>query len=232
MTADSAVRVAIVDAQPIFRVGIRQIFAAFPDITVIGEAGCSADALVLCERLRPGLLLFDAAMPGGLTLIAQLHERRSPVRVLILAERVDEALLDQALQLNIVGYLLKHLGAFDIAQAVRSAASGLLTLAPEAAAAARCGASRPESNPHRLSEREQAVLALLLQCLSNEMIAARLNISRSTVKFHLANIYAKLGVRTRAEAITVFYRQRSDPALASAERPSELPQRWAMAVAV
>lgn len=230
MTVPLAIRVATVDLQPIFRAGIRQILANFPDIVVVGEAGSSMDAFTLCERVGVDLLLIDATMPGALTLIGQLRERRNAVRVVVLTERVDIAALSRALQLGIVGYLLKHIDAFDLAQALRSAAGGFLTLAAEVSALALEEARAPESGPDELSEREHAVLDLLLHGLSNRAIAARLNLSCATIKFHLRNIYDKLGVHTRSEAMALFYRQRQEPELLPAH-PSRRPGQRSLAVA-
>lgn len=211
MTAKTPIRVATVDAQPIFRTGLRQIFAAHPDIAVVGEAGSSVDAFTLCERLRPDLLLFDATLPGGLTLIAQLAERGGGPRVLILTERLDEGLLSTGLQLGIAGYLLKQIDTFDFVQAVRSAAGGLLVLAPEASNSALGQGGWPHGHPDLLSSREQMVLDLLLGGLSNRAIAAQLNLSCATVKFHLRNVYEKLGVRTRGETMALFSGRRPEP---------------------
>lgn len=215
------IRVATADPQPIFRAGIRQILAAFPDIVVVGEAASSTDAFTLCERVRVDLLLIDAAMPGALTLIGQLRERRGTTRAVILTEHVDPVALGRALQLGIGGYLLKDIDAFDLAQALRSAAGGFLTLASAVSAVAIEGAGLPEPDPDELSDREQSVLELLLHGLSNRAIAARLNLSCATIKFHLRNIYDKLGVRTRAEAMALFYRQQqaAEPLHAHAHRP-------------
>ncbi len=229
MGAHSTIRLVTVDAQAIFRAGIRQICAAFPDIIVAGEAGRAADALGLCERLRPDLLLLDGGLPGGLSLIAQLREHHPAVRVLILADRLDEAALRRALQLGVAGYLLKQIEAFDLVQALRSAAGGLLTLAPEAAALVLGQAEQPECDLDALSEREQMVLALLLHGLSNDAIAARLRVSRATVKFHLRNIYSKLGVRSRTEALAVVYSQRRAPAARQGDPLADLPRRRALA---
>lgn len=228
MDSKRPLRLVTVDAQAIFRAGIKQICAAVPDMMVAGEASRGADALVLCERLRPDLLLLDGALPGGLSLLAQLRERHGGVRVLLLANQIDESLLRHALQLGVVGYLLKHIEAFELVQAIRSAASGLLTLTPEAAALVRARAGQSELEPDVLSKREQAVLHLLLQGLTNSAIAAMLHISRATVKYHLRNIYSKLDVGSRTEALALVYWQRQAPVLRPDEAPLTLPPRRAL----
>jgi DNA-binding NarL/FixJ family response regulator len=221
MTSGTLVRVVTADVQPIFRAGVKQILAAYPDIVVVGEAGTSLDAYALCERLCPDVLLLDPTMPGGLAVLGRIFERRLPTRVVILTDHVDSGLLSRALQFGAAGYLLKQIAAFDFAHAVRSAAGGLLTLSPEASAVAFSD-SEAEPGPDELSEREQAVLDLLLYGLSNRAIAARLHLSCATVKFHLGNIYTKLGVRTRSEALALFYRQQHGLAGLSAGREPAL----------
>lgn len=223
-------RLVTADPQAIFRAGVRQVLGAFPDFEVVGEAGSSTDAFTLCERVRPDLLLIDGLMPGALTLIARLRERRSPVRIVVIADRIEPAAVSHALQLGVAGYLLKAVEAFDLAQALRGAVGGLLTLAPELSAVAmgEWGPSAPD--PDGLSERELVVLDLLLLGLSNQAIAARLHLSCATVKYHLRNIYDKLGVRTRAEALARFYRQGQDEAEVAPLRRRGAYPRPALAV--
>ncbi|PDV99870.1 LuxR C-terminal-related transcriptional regulator [Candidatus Chloroploca asiatica] len=207
MTIKHQIRIVTADPQSIYRAGIRHILSALPNIAVVGEAGFAADAFMLCERHRPTLLLLDLTMPGALDLLRDLQHHQSPVRVVALTERVEAMLLPAALQYGITGYLLKHVEAFELAQALRNAANGVLTLAPEVAALLAGDDQQQVADPDRLSQREQAVFSLLLYGLSNDAIAERLHISRTTVKFHLRNIYGKLGVRTRVEAISKSYRQ-------------------------
>lgn len=226
------IRLISADAQAIFRAGIRQICSTFPDIELVAEAGRSADVLTLCERLRPDLVLLDGALPGALSLIAQMRQQYPVVGVMVLVDRVDETLLRCGLQLGVVGYLLKQIDAFDLVQAIRSAAGGLLTIDPEIAALAVVAQDSMAIDQEPLSDREQAVLSLLLQGISNNDIAGRLRISPSTVKFHLRNIYSKLGVRSRAEALAVIYGQQRAVTRQVPETYPETPRRRSFALAV
>jgi DNA-binding NarL/FixJ family response regulator len=227
---DSAgISVVVADDQPIYIAGIRHLLAALPDIGVAGEASSSGDSFTVVERVRPNVLLLSGAMPGALALIAQLREHCRSTQIVILAERVDATMVERALQLGVTGYLLKHVGGFDLAQAVRAAASGLLMMAPEIAAVAYA-ARKAGPGMDELSEREQAVLQLLVCGMSNDTIARELCVSLSTVKFHLSNIYDKFGVRSRGAAIAVAYRQFPDVARARGRRTSEPSRLLALAV--
>lgn len=226
------IRLISADAQAIFRAGIRQICSTFPDIEFVGEASRSADVLTLCERLCPDLVLLDGALPGALSLIAQMRQQCPSVGIMVLVDRVDETLLRRGLQLGVVGYLLKQVDAFDLVQAIRSAAGGLLTIDPEIAALAIVAQDGMDIDQEALSDREQAVLNLLLQGISNNAIAGRLRISPSTVKFHLRNIYSKLGVRSRAEALAVIYGQQRPATRQAPETYPETPRRRSLALVV
>lgn len=217
------IRVAIVDAQQIFCAGVQRVLEPFAEISVVGSASCVVDARALCERHRPDVLLLDGALPGALTLLGHLRERQPKLRVVMLGDRAEPALITAALDLGVRAYLLKTTTPLDLFHAVRAAASGMLTLAPEVVAAMRDANDRPEP----FSAREQEVLDLLVQGRSNEAIAAALHVSRSTVKFHLSNVFTKLGVRTRAEAIARVYEGQLSPAPRppSLQTSSRLPVR-------
>ncbi len=219
------IRVVSADAQAIFRAGIRQICSTFPDIEFVGEASRSVDVLMLCERLHPDLLLIDGALPGAFSLIAQMRQQYPGVGIMILVDRMDVTLLRRGLQLGVVGYLLKQVDAFDLVQAIRSAARGMLTIDSEVTALATVAQDGMDIDLEDLSEREHAVLNLLLQGISNNAIAGRLQVSPSTVKFHLRNIYSKLGVRSRAEALAVIYTQQRPVTRQAPETYPETPRR-------
>ncbi|MFV9507327.1 MAG: LuxR C-terminal-related transcriptional regulator [Oscillochloridaceae bacterium umkhey_bin13] len=214
----NTINLVLVDAQAIFRVGVRHLVAALPDLAVVGETGSCSDAFALCERLRPHVLLCDVAMPGSLPLLHRLAERRYETRVVILTERLDRDLLRQGLQAGAVGYLLKQIEPFDFAQALRSAAAGRLVFAPEVSAASLCEPRQADYSMSPFSAREQAVIDLLLLGLPNQAIAAELHLSCATVKFHLRNIYAKLGVTSRAEAMAACFQMRRIPTLINSRR--------------
>jgi NarL family two-component system response regulator LiaR len=204
-------RLAIVDAQAIFRAGIRQICSAFPDIAVVGEGSRNADGLALAERHAPEVLVLDGAQSSVLAVIAHLREYHHHIALVLFvdqADHIDELLLHRGLQAGVMGFLRKDIEPLNLVRAIRDASCGLRTVMPEAKPAPQLFQELGNCDHHALSEREQAVLELLLRGISNDEIAAILCVSRSTVKFHLRNIYSKLGVRSRAEALAFVFSQR------------------------
>ncbi len=117
-------------------------------------------------------------------------------------------LIQNALEAGAIGYLLKGISADELAQAIRAAHAGRSTLSPEVTQALAHAASQPPAPGSDLTERERAVLALMVEGLNNTQIAAKLTISTATVKFHVSNILSKLGVSSRTEAVTLAMRNR------------------------
>lgn len=218
----TAIRIVTIDDQAVYRAGIRHTFAQYADLALVGEAGCSSEALAVCVRQQPDLLLCNAALPGGMALLATLRARCPATKIVVLTEQVDRVLLNRAFQLGVSGYLLKDMDPAELVQGVRSAVRGLLTMAAGVIEAVRQSNEQSDTAADDLSPREQSVLSLLLRGLSNDAIAARLHISCATVKFHLRNIYGKLGVRTRAEAISVAYRWRDGTGAGANRRLQEV----------
>jgi NarL family two-component system response regulator LiaR len=163
----------------------------------------------LCGEIQPDVVLMDLVMPtmDGATTTQHIRQHYPDVQVIALTSFHEEHLVQRALQAGAIGYLLKNVGADELAAAIRAAYAGRPTLAPEAAAALMHAASQPPVPRYDLTAREREVLALLVDGLSNPEIAHRLTISRSTVKFHISSILAKLGVSSRTEAVVLATRQ-------------------------
>jgi DNA-binding NarL/FixJ family response regulator len=212
--APGAVRVLVVDDHPLAHLGLRQILEAFPGLELAGEARSGEEALEACRRDRPDVVVMDLMMPGmgGVEATRRLTAEHPGVRVLVLTSFEEGDLVEQALRAGACGCLLKTASAFDVAQAVRAAHAGRAVLAPEATAALARAIHRQRAAPEAaLSERELEVLVLMARGLSNAQIGARLTIARGTVKYHVRNIFAKLGVTTRPEAIALAYERRLAP---------------------
>ena len=209
MNASRPIRVLIVDDHPLAQSGMRNFIAAFPDLVLIGAAGSGEDAVALVERDLPDVILMDLLLPemSGVEATRIIKGRHPNVQVVALTSSPDSELVKQALQAGAISYLLKNVSALDLVQAIRAAYAGRSVLAPEATAAlVQTVRTGPELGKD-LSAREREVLQLVAQGLSNAQVAAQLSISRSTVKFHLASIFSKLGVTNRPELIALAYQQ-------------------------
>ena len=208
MTTPSLVRVLIVDDHPLAQAGARHFLNALPDLELVGEASSGAEALELCARVAPDVVLMDVMMPemDGIETTRALKARFPSVRVLMLTSFSEGNVVQQAMQAGASGYLLKNATAMELAQAIRAAHAGRSALAPEATEALLEAMRAPADLA--LTEREREVLALMADGLSNAQIAERLVVSAATVKFHVGGIFSKLGVTSRAEAIALAYKRR------------------------
>lgn len=199
------IRVMLVDDHAVVRSGLAAFLLAYDDMELVGEAADGAEAVALCGRVHPDVVLMDLVMPhmDGATATRAIRQRYPKVQVLALTSFKEDNLVQGALQAGAIGYLLKNISTDELAAAVRSAYAGRPTLAPEAAQALIHSATRrPTNSPgHDLTEREREVLRLMVRGMNNTDIAQHLVVSRSTVKFHVSNILSKLHVASRTEAV-------------------------------
>jgi NarL family two-component system response regulator LiaR len=172
---------------------------------VVGEAGDGAEAVEFCATHPVDVVLMDMIMPvmDGNEATQRIIALGLSVKVIILTSFHEEDLVEKALKAGATSYLLKNVSAADLAAAIRAASAGRSTLAPEATEALIHATRQKPGVGFDLTKREQEVLMLLAQGKSNTEIAAQLSISLGTVKFHLTNIYSKLGARSRVEAVTL-----------------------------
>jgi DNA-binding NarL/FixJ family response regulator len=213
-------RVVIADDQRVVRDGLVTILGAMDGVQVVGAAEDGAAAVALATEHQADVVLMDLRMPGmdGVEATRALQASRPAPAVVVLTTYTDDESILGALQAGAAGFLTKNASPDDINRALEAAASGQAVL--DAAAAARlvlaagreAPASRPEAGgpeaggpagalPDGLTEREGEVLALIAQGLSNAEIASQLFVSRSTVKTHINQIFAKTNSRDRAQAI-------------------------------
>ena len=204
-TKGKPIRVMIVDDHAMVRKGLAAFLKTEPGIDLVGEARDGREAIEYCDQLKPNVILMDLIMPdlGGVAATRTIHQRWPKVQVIALASFQEKELVQDALQAGAIGYLLKNISGDELCEAIRQAYGGRPTLAPEAVQALIQPPSEAESMAADLTRREQEVLALLVKGMSNPEIAERLVISRSTVKVHISSILSKLGVSSRAEAISL-----------------------------
>jgi NarL family two-component system response regulator LiaR len=200
----------LVDDHAVVRSGLGAFLLAYEDLDLIGEADSGEQAVHLCEQIRPDVVLMDLVMPGmdGAAATRAVRERVPQTQVIALTSFKEKDLVEGVMEAGAIGYLLKNVSADELARAIREAHAGRPTLAPEAAQALIQAVRQPPRPGFDLTEREQEVLALLVEGLSNLEIAERLVVSRSTVKFHVSSILSKLGVTSRTEAVTVAFKKR------------------------
>jgi DNA-binding NarL/FixJ family response regulator len=212
---EAPIRLLVVDDHEVVRVGLRMLLGRFADLQVVGEAADGAAALVLAADLQPDVVLMDLSMPGmdGVAATAALAASQPGARVVALTPFADREHVTAAIDAGAVGFLLKDADPQSLADAVRAAARGEAPLDPRAALAlidrrraappvAADGASDapPPTAGRELSAREREVLALVGQGLSNRLIARRLGIAEKTVKAHLTQVFAAIGVTDRVQA--------------------------------
>jgi NarL family two-component system response regulator LiaR len=195
----------LVDDHAVVRSGLGAFLMAFDDLELVAEAGSGEEAVAMCNRFRPDVVLMDLKMPGmdGAAATRRIREHWPEIQVVALTSFKEEELVEGALQAGAIGYLLKNVSADALADAIRAAHVGKPTLAPEAAQALIHSARRPPAPGYDLTERELEVLALMVEGLSNPEIAEQLVVSRSTAKFHVSNVLSKLGAASRTEAVSV-----------------------------
>jgi DNA-binding NarL/FixJ family response regulator len=200
--------VLLADDHPMFREGVRFTLGREPDLRVVGEAATGTEALRLAEELDPDVVVMDLAMPevGGLEATRRLAERGARCRVLVLTMSEDDESVFAALRAGAGGYLVKGADPEQVVSAIRAVALGHAVFGPHLAARmltffAEPGPPAGPDLPDDLSAREREVLTLLADGLSNAEIGRALFISPITVRNHLSNIFAKLQVTNRRQAM-------------------------------
>ncbi len=198
------IKVLLADDHAMFRQGIREMISTDDTLEVVGEAGDGREATDLVEDLRPDVVLLDVEMPvmGAKEAMGRIMDVPSPPRVVIVTMYDDPRLVRELIGLGAVAYLVKSATIEELLSAVHSAAhspigpvEGAVVIAPESS-------FRDPAQADGLSGRELEVLLMVARGMGNQRIAAALHLSEATVKRHLANVYPKIGVSSRGEAVS------------------------------
>lgn len=200
MTDAARIRVLVVDDHPVVRTGLGAVISLEPDFELVGEAEDGAQAVVMVREQRPDVVLMDLRMPcmDGVSAIRAIRTESPEMRVLALTTYDGDVSIHRALEAGARGYLLKDMLLTDVVTAIRAVHRGERVI--PAPVAARLAEFTPRAD---LTEREIEVMRFVAQGFSNREIASAIGRSDETVKLHLKNVFAKLGVDDRTEAVTV-----------------------------
>lgn len=199
-----AIRVVLADDHSVVRKGVREFLEEEPDIDVIGEASDGLQAVELATELQPDVVVMDIKMPqlSGVDATKRIRSAAPKVRVLALTAYDDDPYIFGLLEAGASGYVLKTAESSELIRAIRAVAAGQSALDPAIAPRIIARIAQPAPVAESLTERELEVLRLAARGLTNKQIGHDLDISDRTVQNHLANIYAKLDVASRTEAVT------------------------------
>lgn len=210
MSITDPIRVLIVDDHTMVRTGLATFLEVSDGLELVGEAGNGTEAIKLCQEEYPQVVLMDLVMPelDGVATTQIIKERWPDIQVIALTSFQEGEMVQDALKAGAISYLLKNVSMVDLVRAIKEAHAGRATMAQEAVQALVQSAGQDQSLGSDLTPREFEVLELLVEGLNNPEISDRLYISIGTTRTHVSNIFSKLGVTNRAEAITLALRNK------------------------
>jgi DNA-binding NarL/FixJ family response regulator len=202
----SPIRIVLADDHALVMEGLRSLIDRQPDMQVVAAVGDGSELLAWLQTHEADVAVVDVQMPfSGLQALAEIRRRDLPVRVLLLTAFADGESIQAALQYGAEGFALKTESPTQTVEAIRQVAQGRLVF-PRTAQRWMTHYRSPGAGGPDLSQREQEVLEKLARGLPNAEIAAELMVSENTIRFHLKNIYEKLGVTNRTEAVAWYFR--------------------------
>ena len=206
----SSIRVLLVDDHAVVRSGLTKFLLVNKDMELAGEASDGSEAIQMAESRKPDVILMDLMMPemDGITATREIHRKNPHIKIIALTSFSEQNMVQGVLQAGAIGYLQKNVTAVELASAIRSAYHGRMTLSPEASEALANAVTQAHLPGNSLTERERDVLKHMVEGMNNDEIAKRLVISLGTVKFHISNIFQKMGVDSRVEAVKLALEQK------------------------
>jgi NarL family two-component system response regulator LiaR len=206
----SPIRVLLVDDHAVVRSGLSKFLMVNKDMELVAEASDGAEAIQMAGAYQPDVILMDLMMQGmdGITATREIHRKYPKIKIIALTSFSEQNMVQGALQAGAIGYLQKNVTAVELGNAIRSASSGRMTLSPEAAEALAHSVTQAHLPGNELTEREHDILRCMVEGLNNNEIAEKLVISLGTVKFHISNIFQKMGVDSRVEAVKIAIEQK------------------------
>ena len=204
------IKILLVDDHAVVRSGLSKFLMVNKDLKLIGEASDGKEAVQMVSLHKPDVVLMDLMMPGvdGITATREIHQKYPNVKVIALTSFAEQNMVQGALQAGAIGYLQKNVTARELGSAIRAAHEGRMTLSPEATQVLANSVAQPQIAGEQLTDRERDVLKHMVDGLNNNEIAEALVVSLGTVKFHISNIFHKLGVDSRVEAVKLAIEQK------------------------
>jgi len=205
-----AIKVALADDFPVYRLGLRRLLEPEEDLVVVGEAGNGMETILLLEKLQPDVLLLDLKMPvmDGLEVLHEINKRKLRTRAIVMMTDTDREKAVRAVRLGARGIVFKDAEAGLLVKSIRKVHQGevwidnpILSQALETLVSKPAAPALPGERPSRLSSREMEVVRCVALGMRNKEVADKLGVSEATVKNHLTSVYAKLGVSDRLELI-------------------------------
>lgn len=209
MNDSQSIKVMIVDDHAMVRTGLATFLEISEGMSLVAEADNGKEAIALCEQAQPDVILMDLFMPemDGVTATKLIREQFPKTEVIVITSFDEGSMVQDAIKAGAISYLLKNASIDELVHAIRAAHAGKATMAQEALQALVKQTSQPKSSNYGLTAREKEILILLVEGLNNPKISEKLHISIGTTRTHVSNIFSKLGVSNRAEAIALALRK-------------------------
>ena len=210
MSEKNKIKVMVVDDHPLVRHGIKTVFEAYDDIILVAEAENGRQAIEMCSKYRPDIILIDMVMPvlDGAEATKLIIKEWPDVKIIALTSFDDKDLIKKSLKAGAISYILKNVSGAKLVKTIKDVYKGNFVLSSQATKILLSELRETTNDTIKLTEREKEILALIVEGLSNKQIAKRLFLSNSTAQFHVSNILAKLGVFKRTEAVYLALKQK------------------------
>jgi NarL family two-component system response regulator LiaR len=210
MTEKNKIKVMIVDDHPLVRHGLKTVFEAYDDIELVAEAENGKEAVEICEKYNPDIVIMDMVMPilDGAEATIQLLKKFPDIKVIALTSFNDKDLIKKSLKAGAVSFILKNISGSKLVKIIKDVHKGKFVLSPHATKILLTELREKSDENIKLTSREKEILALIVEGLSNKEIAKRLFLSNSTIQFHVSNVLSKLGVSKRTEAAYLALKQK------------------------
>jgi len=206
MGAKTLIRVLVVDDHRHIHDVITRVLIGISDISLVGQAANGAEAIKLCEEVRPDLILMDVVMPvmDGMQATERIREKYPDIKILVLSSFQDHESVHQLLRRGAVGYITKDALTNDLVNVIRTTMQGKAVFSPNIIEKLTSPeAAPPATEKFNLTDRELEILVAMADGLTLQQMALKFSIALTTVKYHSANIFRKLGAQNRSEALVV-----------------------------